>query len=113
LFDHYHFNVGDLRSVPKGKWSQFKRGRKVEGKRLRNRGKGSEVLQWQGSRSKTLGERGSLRCCLSKASCSFLLPQVYLGKTASITDKSRHESEVRESVAKARPYHQTLEAGRP
>jgi hypothetical protein len=26
---------------------------------------------------------------------------------------SRHESEVRESVAKARPYHQTLEAGRP
>jgi hypothetical protein len=42
LFDHYHFNVGDLRSVPKGKWSQFKRGRKVEGKRLRTRGKGSE-----------------------------------------------------------------------
>ena len=35
---------------------------------------------------------------------------LYLAKTASI--KTRQESEVRESVAKARPYHQTLEAGR-
>jgi hypothetical protein len=28
LFEHYHFNVGELRSVPKGKWGQFKRGHK-------------------------------------------------------------------------------------
>ena len=36
-----------------------------------------------------------------------------LGKMASIKDKSRLESVVRESVTKARLYHQTLEAGRP
>jgi hypothetical protein len=35
LFDHHHFNVGDLRSVPNGKWSQFKRGHKVEGKKAK------------------------------------------------------------------------------
>ena len=39
-----------------------------------------------------------------------------LGQTwqmASIKDKLKQEDEVRESVAMARPYHQTLEAGRP
>jgi hypothetical protein len=35
---------------------------RVEGGRLRTRGKGSEVLLWQGLRIKTIGERGSLRC---------------------------------------------------
>jgi hypothetical protein len=36
---------------------------RVEGGRLRTRGKGSEVFLWQGLRIKTLGERGSLWCC--------------------------------------------------
>ena len=40
MFDHYQFNVGDLRSVPKGKWSQFKRGRKVEGKKAKDEREG-------------------------------------------------------------------------
>jgi hypothetical protein len=31
LFEHFHFNVVDLRSVPRGRWSQLRRGRKVEG----------------------------------------------------------------------------------
>jgi hypothetical protein len=53
---------------------------RVEGGRLRTRGKSSEVLLWQGLRIKTLGERGSLWCCYSKASCSLLLPWVNLEK---------------------------------
>jgi hypothetical protein len=36
---------------------------RVEGGRLRTRGKSSEVLLWQGPIIKTLGERGSLQCC--------------------------------------------------
>jgi hypothetical protein len=36
---------------------------RVEGGRLRTRGKSSEVLLWQGLRIKSLGERGSLWCC--------------------------------------------------
>ena len=31
MFEHYHFNVVVLRSVPKGRWSQLRRGNKVEG----------------------------------------------------------------------------------
>jgi hypothetical protein len=47
---------------------------KAEGGRLRTRGKSFEVLLRQGLKIKTLRERGSLRCCYSKASCSLLLP---------------------------------------
>jgi hypothetical protein len=46
----------------------------VEGGQLRTGGKIFEVLLWQGLRDKTLGERGSLRCCYGKAFCSLLLP---------------------------------------
>jgi hypothetical protein len=47
----------------------------VEGDEIQTtRGNGFKVLQWQGLKDRTLGERGSLRCCLSKASCSLLLP---------------------------------------
>jgi hypothetical protein len=47
----------------------------VEGDEIqRTRGKGFKVLQQQGLKDRILGERGSLRCCLSKASCSLLLP---------------------------------------
>jgi hypothetical protein len=40
----------------------------------RKRGKGFKVLLKKGLKDRTLGERGSLRCCLSKASGSLLLP---------------------------------------
>jgi hypothetical protein len=40
----------------------------------RTRGKSFKVLLKQGLKDRTLGERGSLRCCKSKASCSLLLP---------------------------------------
>jgi hypothetical protein len=36
---------------------------RVEGGRLKTRGKSYEVLLWQGLIIKTLGERGSLQCC--------------------------------------------------
>jgi hypothetical protein len=48
---------------------------KLKGTRFqRTRGKGFKVLLEQGLKDRTLGERGSLRCCKSKASCSLLLP---------------------------------------
>jgi hypothetical protein len=82
----------------------------VEGEEIqRTRGKGFKVLQLQGLKDRTLGERGSLRCCLSKASCS-LLPDNQLAQRQV---KSRQESLKRESVVKARLFHQTLKEKRP
>jgi hypothetical protein len=89
-----------------GLWSQKVKDAQVEGEEIkRTRGKGFKVLQWQGLENRTLGKRGSLRCCLSKASCSLLLPGKWLAQRQA---KSRQESLKRESVAKARFFHQTL-----
>jgi hypothetical protein len=52
----------------------------VEGGRLRTGGKSSKVLLKQGLKNRTLGKRGSLRCCKSKASCSLLLPDKKLAQ---------------------------------
>jgi hypothetical protein len=61
----------------------------VEGDEIqRTRGKSFKVLLWQGLKDRTLGERGSLRCCLSKASCSLLLPGKQLAQRQV---KSRQE----------------------
>jgi hypothetical protein len=40
LFEHYHFNVVDLRSMPRGRWSQFRRGSKVEGIKAKDKREG-------------------------------------------------------------------------
>ena len=97
--------------MPKGYGIKRMKDTQVEGDEIqRTRGKGFKVLQWQGFEDRTLGERGSLRCCLSKASCSLLLPGKRL---AQIQVKSRQESLKRESVAKARLFHQTLKEKRP
>jgi hypothetical protein len=61
------------------------------------------VLQQQGLKDRTLGERGSLWCCLSKASCSLLHPGKQLAQRQV---KSRQEGLKRESIAKARLFHQ-------
>jgi hypothetical protein len=90
-----------------GLWSQKVKDAQVEGDEIqRTRGKGFKV----GLKDRTLGERGSLRCCLSKASCSLLLPGNQLAQRQV---KSRQESLKRESVAKARLFHQTLKEKRP
>jgi hypothetical protein len=61
--------------VPKGYGVKKVKDAQVEGDEIqRTRGKGFKVLLKQGLKDRTLGERGSLRCCLSKASCSLLLP---------------------------------------
>jgi hypothetical protein len=75
---------------------------RVEGGRLRTRGKSFEVLLWKGLKIKTLGERGSLRCCYSKASCSLLLP----GKTTSsrIKYKTKTRGFDEGGVATTRPF---------
>ena len=53
----------------------------VEGDEIqRTRGKGFKVLQQEGLKDRTLGERGSLRCCKSKASCFVLLPDKRLAQ---------------------------------
>jgi hypothetical protein len=92
--------------VPKGYGVKKVKDAQVEGDEIqRTRGKGFKVLQQQGLKDRTLGERGSLRCCLSKASCSLLLPGKQLAQRQV---KSRQESLKRESVAKARLFHQTL-----
>jgi hypothetical protein len=58
------------------------------------------------------GER--LTVVLLKQGLVFSPPSLgQLDKTTSIKNKSRLETVVKESVAKARLYHQTLEAGRP
>jgi hypothetical protein len=85
---------------------------RVEGWKIsRTRGKRFEVFLRQGLKMKALGERGSLRCCYSKASCSLLLP----GKTASsrikYITKTRGFDEIRSCYNKA--FHQTLERVRP
>jgi hypothetical protein len=83
----------------------------VEGDEIqRRRGKGFKVLLQHGLKDRTLGERGSLWCFLSKASCSLLLSDKQLAQRQV---KSRQESLKRESVAKARLFHQTLEEKRP
>jgi hypothetical protein len=46
----------------------------------RTRGKSFKVLLKQGLKNRTLGERGSLRCCKSKALCSLLLPGKWLAQ---------------------------------
>jgi hypothetical protein len=62
----------------------------VEGDEIqRTRGKGFKVLLQQGLKDRTLRERGSLRCCLSKASCS-LLPS---SKTSKIKTRESEEGE--------------------
>jgi hypothetical protein len=61
------------------KWSQKSEGR-TEMRFQRTGGKGFKVLLRQGLKDKTLGERGSLRCCKSKASCSLLLPDKRLAQ---------------------------------
>ena len=71
----------------------------------RTRGKNFKVLLKQGLKDRTLGERGSIRCFLRKASCSLLLPSNQLAQRQV---KSRQESLKRGSVAKARLFHQTL-----
>jgi hypothetical protein len=92
--------------VPKGYGVKKVKDTQVEGDEIqRTRGKGFKVLLQQGLKDRTLGERGSLRCCLSKASCSLLLPGKQLAQRQV---KSRQESLKRESVAKARLFHQTL-----
>jgi hypothetical protein len=58
--------------VPYGIMESKVRARSREDQNLKTRELGSMVLQWQGPRIKTLREGGSFRCCLSKASCSFL-----------------------------------------
>jgi hypothetical protein len=97
--------------VPKGYGVKKVKDAQVEGDEIqRTRGKGFKVLLKQGLKDRTLGERGSLRCCLSKASCSLLLPGKQLAQRQV---KSRQESLKRESVAKARLFHQTLKEKRP
>ena len=97
--------------MPKGYGVKKVKDTQVEGDEIqRTRGKGFKVLQQQGLKDRTLGERGSLRCCLSKALYSLLL----LGKQlAQRQVKSRQESLKRESVAKTRLFHQTLKEKRP
>jgi hypothetical protein len=46
----------------------------------RTRGKSFKVMLKQGLKDKTLGERGSLRCCKRKALCSLLLPDKRLAQ---------------------------------
>jgi hypothetical protein len=81
--------------VPKGYGVKKVKGAQVEGDEIqRTRGKGFKVLHQQDLKDRTLGERGSLRCCLSKASCSLLLPGKQLAQRQV---KSRQESLKRES----------------
>jgi hypothetical protein len=56
----------------------------------RTGGKIFKVLLEQGLKSRTLGERGSLRCCKSKASCSLLL----LSKRLAQKQKNNPRQEV-------------------
>jgi hypothetical protein len=97
--------------VPKGYGVKEVKDAQVEGDEIqRTRGKHFKVLQRQGLKDRTLGERDSLWCCLSKASCSLLLPGKRLAQKQV---KSRQESLKSESVAKARLFHQTLKEKRP
>jgi hypothetical protein len=67
--------------VPKGYGVKKVKNAQVEGDEIqRKRGKGFKVLQQQGLKDGTLGDRGSIRCCLSKASCSLLLPDKQLAQ---------------------------------
>jgi hypothetical protein len=67
------------------------RARSWENQNLRTGELGSMVLQWQGPRIKTLRGGGSFRCCLSKASCSSLFPQISLAKRLALKHKSKGE----------------------
>ena len=92
--------------MPKGYGVKKVKDAQVEGDEIqRKRGKGFKVLLKKGLKYRTLGERGSLRCCLSKALFSLLLSDKQLAQRQV---KSRQESLKRESVAKARLFHQTL-----
>jgi hypothetical protein len=63
---------------------------KLKGTRFqRTRGKGFKVLLKQGLKDRTLGERGSLQCCKSKALCSLLLPGKRLARI-------KHKNKTRE-----------------
>jgi hypothetical protein len=81
--------------VPKGYGVKKVKDTQVEGDEIqRKRGKGFKVLQQQGLKDKTLGERGSLRCFLSKASCSLLLPGKHTSsKTSKIKTREFKEGE--------------------
>jgi hypothetical protein len=46
----------------------------------RTRGESFKVLLKKGLKDKTLGERGSLWCCKSKAFCALLLPYKWLAQ---------------------------------
>ena len=97
--------------MPKGYGVKKVKDAQVEGNEIqRTRGKGFKVLQQHGLKDRALGERGSLWCCLSKASCSLLLPGKQLAQRQV---KSRQESLKRESVAKARLFHKTLKEKQP
>jgi hypothetical protein len=65
---------------------------RVEGGKLRTRGKSSEVLLWQGLRIKTLGERGSLRCCYEQG---LVLSPPSLGQFGKTTSSMKHKIKTR------------------
>ena len=63
---------------------------RVEGKEiLKDWREKFKVLLEQGLKSRTLGERGSLWCCKSKASCSLLLPGKRLAQKQKKIDQDR------------------------
>jgi hypothetical protein len=82
-----------------------------EEKILRTRGKIFEVLLRQGLKIKTLGERGSLRCCYNKDSHSLLLPRKMTSSRIKYITKTRGFDEIRCFYNKA--FQQTLERVHP
>jgi len=74
---------------------------------LRTRGKSFEVFLKKCLKIKTVGERGSLRCCYNKASFSLLLPGKMTSSRIKYITKTRRFDEIRYCYNKA--FQQTLE----
>jgi hypothetical protein len=80
---------------------------RVEGWKIsRTRGKSFDVFLRKGLKMKTLGERGSLRCCYSKASCSLILPGKIASSRIKYITKTRGFDEIRCCYSKA--FQKTL-----